>query len=178
MIKKVLLHSCCGDCAWKMAASNLAETEPAELTIYYYNPNIHPRSEYQSRLKAMQIVAKNKGIKIIIPDWKPGEYFTTVKKNDKNRCQKCWKLRLGKTAKEAKARGFKYFSTTLLTSHYQNEDEVRKIGLVMEKKYGVKLWIPKKILKEVKTKGFYKQIYCGCIYSLVERWEEKYLKGI
>jgi len=175
-MKKILVHGCCGDCIWKMVES--AKTEDAQLTIYYYNPNIQPRSEYQSRLKAMQIVANLKKIEIIIPDWVPKEYFDTTGGNGAGRCEKCWRLRLEKTAKEAKIRGFNYFSTTLLTSQYQNEERVQKIGKEVAKTSGVDFWIPKTIVKEANTAGFYKQTFCGCIYSLAERWEEKYLPKI
>ena len=172
-MKKILLHGCCGDCIWKMADS--AANEEVELTLFYYNPNIHPRSEYQSRLKAMQMVTEKKGIKIIIPDWKPSEYFEATGGNTPGRCEKCWRLRLEKTAAEAKIREYDFFSTTLLTSLYQNEAKVRQIGEEVGEKYGINFWSPKVIIKEAATKGFYKQIYCGCIYSLTERWEEKYI---
>lgn len=65
-------------------------------------------------------------------------------------------------------------TTTLLSSHYQNKEIIEKIGKDLEKEYKIKFLIPKEINKELKTSGFYKQNYCGCCYSLVENWENKF----
>jgi len=169
---KLLLHSCCADCTIKTAASLGDE----EITLFYYNPNIHPRSEYQSRLAAIKKVAEEKNIKLVVPDWKPSEYMESVK-NGKNRCQNCWNLRIFRTGEYAKLNGFEQFSTTLLSSKYQNKKMIEEIGLKAGEKYGVKFIKVKEIDTEMKTSGFYKQFFCGCCYSLVARYEEKYGKA-
>ena len=167
---KLLLHACCADCTIKTI-----RLIKDEVTLFYYNPNIHPRAEYQSRLAAIkEIAAKNK-IKLIIPDWKPTEYFGAVK-NDENRCKDCWSLRIKMTADYAKNNGFDQFSTTLLSSKYQNKEIIEKTGQEAGKKYGVEFMKIENIDREIKTSGFYKQFFCGCCYSLVERFEEKYGK--
>jgi len=167
---KLLLHACCADCAIKtIGAIN------GEAVLFYYNPNIHPRSEYQSRLAAIKKIAEENKTKQIAPDWKPTEYFESVK-NDKKRCRKCWNLRILKTAEYAKIRGFEQFSTTLLSSKYQNRKMIEEIGKRVGEKYGVEFINIKEIDKEMKTSGFYKQFFCGCCYSLTERFEEKYEK--
>jgi len=179
---KLLIHACCTDCLLKMVESIKSQNVGAygntplqtEVTVYYYNPNIHPRSEYQSRLKAMQLMIKD--LKLIIPDWKPSDYFekvgSDVKKPD--RCINCWRLRLEKTAKFAKENGFESFTSTLLTSEYQNGEMIEKIGKEIGKKYEIDFFVPKNVCKHLETKGFYKQVFCGCCYSLVERFEEKF----
>ena len=171
---KLLIHACCADCLLKMVASVKADKEFSEIEVYYYNPNIHPRSEYQSRLKAMQLMIGD--LKMVVADWKPSEYFkkvgSTIKKPE--RCEKCWILRLERTARFAKENGFKAFSSTLLTSDYQNSEMIEKIGKEIGKKYEIEFLVPKNICKKLETKGFYKQIFCGCCYSLVERFEEKF----
>ncbi len=197
---KLLIHACCTDCLLKMVESIKSENVGAygntplqtEMAVYYYNPNIHPRSEYQSRLKAMQLMIKD--LKIIIPDWRPSEWFEMqnpfkpfpnpsldragkIKKIDfskPNRCINCWNLRLEKTAKFAKENGFESFTSTLLTSEYQNGEMIEKIGKEIGKKYEIEFFVPKNICKHLETKGFYKQVFCGCCYSLVERFEEKF----
>lgn len=217
---KLLIHACCADCLLKILQSRtvlqgkiVLIKDIEEIVIYYYNPNIHPRSEYQSRLKAMQLMFKD--IKLIIPDWKPSEWFEkqnpskspfdppslklrTDKQDGKSnqnppgptsseppslekgglkkseRCPKCWELRLGKTAEFAKKNGFEAFSSTLLTSEYQDSEKIKEIGQKIAKKYGIDFLIPKNICKKLETKGFYKQVFCGCCYSLTERFEEKY----
>jgi hypothetical protein len=159
-----------------------------EMAVYYYNPNIHPRSEYQSRLKAMKLIIGD--LKMIIPDWRPREYFKVLNLSpDKSgsllnkerllkkgvRCERCWRLRLEETAKFAKENGFDSFTSTLITSEYQNSEMIEKIGKEIGKKYNIQFLIPNKICKKLETKGFYKQVFCGCCYSLVERFEEKFL---
>jgi predicted adenine nucleotide alpha hydrolase (AANH) superfamily ATPase len=182
---KLLLHACCADCALKFLES--AKNENIEVTIFYYNPNIHPRAEYSARLKAMQQICTENKVKIIIPDWRPREYFESfnlsalraspLDRGDlekPNRCIKCWNLRLEATAKYAKQNRFEAFSSTLVTSEYQDQDKIEKIALEKAKKYDIKFWKPKEVVKELKTSGFYKQFFCGCVYSLKERYEEKY----
>lgn len=172
---KLLLHACCADCALKFLES--ARNENLEATIYYYNPNIHPRAEYTARLKAIQQVAAEKNVKIIIPDWKPKDYFSTIKSvKVGERCIYCWNLRLEATAKFAKENNFETFSSTLVTSEYQDQEKIEKIARAMGEKYGVKFWKPKCVCTELKTSGFYKQFFCGCVYSMKERYEEKYKK--
>jgi len=170
---KLLIHACCTDCLLKMVESIKSEKSFEEIEVYYYNPNIHPRSEYQSRLKAMQLMIKD--LKLIIPDWKPSDYFEVVKNKEKSkRCFDCWNLRLEKTAKFAKENGFESFTSTLLTSEYQNGEIIEKIGKEIGKKYEIDFFVPKNVCKQLETKGFYKQVFCGCCYSLVERFEEKF----
>jgi len=182
---KLLLHACCADCALKFLES--AKTEKIETVIYYYNPNIHPRAEYSARLKAMQQVALENKVKIIVPDWRPREYFESLNRsvlrtspldrgdlNRPNRCMKCWNLRLDKSAEYAAKNGFEAFSSTLVTSEYQDQDKIEKIAEAKAEKYKIKFWKPKEVVKELKTSGFYKQFFCGCVYSLRERYEEKY----
>lgn len=168
---KLLLHGCCADCTLKFIASSNGDFD--EVAVYYYNPNIHPRSEYQSRLKAIKQVLEEKGVKLMIPDWKPGDYFNVVK-SKVNRCPKCWNLRIGETVKYAKNNGFTHVATTLVTSQYQDTDKVKKIGEKLCKEAGLEFFVPKVVCKELETSGFYKQFYCGCCYSMVERLEEKF----
>ena len=203
---KLLIHACCADCLLKMVESIKAEKRFGEIVVYYYNPNIHPRSEYQSRLKAMQLMIGD--LKMVVADWKPSEWFdglilspdkpgaTSLEREALNqnlspdkpesllnkerslkkgvRCVECWRLRLERTAEFAKQNGFEAFSSTLLTSEYQNSEMIEKIGKEIGEKYKIEFLIPKNICKKLETRGFYKQIFCGCCYSLVERFEEKF----
>lgn len=187
---KLLLHACCADCALKffrVIMSPEGDTNPTTVVIYYYNPNIHPRAEYLTRLLALRKVVEKKA-KIVVPDWRPREYFEVVKPtpdpsldkeggintNRQNRCIKCWNLRLEATAKYAAEKGFEYFSSTLVTSEYQDQDKIEKIAKDKACKFKIKFWKPKEICCDLKTSGFYKQFFCGCVYSLKERYEEKY----
>jgi predicted adenine nucleotide alpha hydrolase (AANH) superfamily ATPase len=171
---KLLLHACCADCILKFVDSIKEDySEIDEIVAYFYNPNIQPRSEYLARLKAIQKVAEENKINLIIPDWSPKEYFEKIKSKEK-RCEKCWNLRLEKTFEYAADKKFDLVSSTLITSHYQNSEKIKEIAGELEKKYKIKFLVPKKISKDLKTKGFYKQNYCGCAYSLVEGFESKF----
>jgi len=171
---RLLLHACCADCILKFVDSIKREnTEIKEIVAYFYNPNIHPRSEYLSRLKAIQKVAEENKMELVVADWSPKEYFEKIK-DRKNRCEKCWELRLGKTFEYAKDKKFDKVSSTLITSHYQNSENIKEIAKRLEDKYKIKFLVPKKISKDLKTSGFYKQNYCGCAYSLVEGLEAKF----
>jgi predicted adenine nucleotide alpha hydrolase (AANH) superfamily ATPase len=70
--------------------------------------------------------------------------------------------------------GFEYFSSTLVTSEYQDQKSIEKIAESKAKKMGIKFWKAKNICCDLKTSGFYKQFFCGCVYSMKERYEEKY----
>lgn len=177
---KLLIHACCADCLLKFIDSiKLENKEILEVEVYFYNPNIHPRSEYLARLKAIQQITKNNNIPLIVPDWSPKEWFEANKGNflSPKRCETCWRLRLNKIFEYAKKKGIGLVSSTLITSHYQNSEKIREIAREMEDQYSLKFLVPKKVNKDLKTKGFYKQNYCGCGYSLTEAWSAKFGKG-
>ncbi len=186
---RLLIHACCADCLLKFVDSIKRENkEIDDIQVYYYNPNIHPRSEYLARLNAIKKISEENKIKLIVADWSPKEWFEIQNpsvlrtapldegepQKYKTRCEECWRLRLGKTFEYAKEKGFEVVSSTLITSHYQDQNKIETIAKELENKYQIKFLIPKKISKDLKTTGFYKQNYCGCCYSLVEAWEEKF----
>ena len=191
----ILIHACCADCLLKLLAVLKQEAGAIlqESSILFYNPNIYPREEYQARLKAVKTIALEEKIKLIVPNYKPQEYFETIGgiesdfedelKSDfsrvimpkqKLRCQKCWNLRLNFLFKMAKARDFTIVTSTLLSSNYQNQNEIRKIALSLAKKYQIEFHEVNEIDHGLKTCGFYKQNYCGCLFSLIEKSREKY----
>ncbi len=177
---KILIHACCADCLLKFIDSIKSENkEITEIEVYFYNPNIHPRSEYLARLKAIKKITEENKIKLIVADWSPKEWFdnnlpkSLFHKRD-FRCVKCWELRLRKTFEYAKSKNFDLISSTLITSHYQDSEKIKEIAKKLENEYKIKFLVPGKVSKNLKTKGFYKQNYCGCCYSLVEAWSKKY----
>ena len=186
---KILIHACCADCLLKFIDSIKRENkEIDDIEVYYYNPNIHPRSEYLARLNAIKKISEENKIKLIVADWSPKEWFEIQNpsvlrtapldegepQKYKTRCEECWRLRLGKTFEYAKEKSFEVVSSTLITSHYQDQNKIETIAKELENKYQIKFLIPKKVSKDLKTTGFYKQNYCGCCYSLVEAWGEKF----
>jgi predicted adenine nucleotide alpha hydrolase (AANH) superfamily ATPase len=179
----MLVHVCCADCTLKLVDSIKKDPEVSgeEIHLYYYNPNIHPQSEFTARQIAVQKISIENNLKLIIANWIPGEYFqtqsklSTEQKFDKSyRCPNCWLLRLGKTFMYAKENYYQSVTSTLVTSKYMHQAEILKIAGELSKKYCVKFYIPKQINCDLHTVGFYKQNYCGCVYSLLERMNEKY----
>jgi epoxyqueuosine reductase len=175
---KILVHVCCADCGLHLLHDK--DLVDNEIGLYFYNPNIHPQEEYYSRLRAFKQVFADKGYKLIIPHWSPKEYFNEIKnlsdkEDGKTRCPNCWKLRLEQSFKYAEENGYEAVTTTMLSSEYMDRERISKLGKIMSNKYKVKFLISKQLECDLKTRGFYKQNYCGCIYSLKQRMEEKFL---
>jgi predicted adenine nucleotide alpha hydrolase (AANH) superfamily ATPase len=178
----ILLHCCCANCVLNFI-DNLSKE--SDLTLYYYNPNIHPRSEYLARLEAIKKVNKLLGKKLVFEDYRPYEYFQ-AQKNLRNidlliadkRCVNCWTLRLKKVFSYAvETGGYSTVSTTLLQSKYQNQKQLIEIGKSLANIYSLNFFVPNSVKCRTIRKGFYKQNYCGCTYSLKEKLENKYRKA-
>lgn len=180
---KLLLHACCAPCS-----SYVLEylNNFFEITIYYYNPNIHPELEYKRRLNELKkflsiYKCKNK-IKLIELEYNPDEYFNYIKGLEylgekSKRCYNCYKFRMEKAAKYAKENNFDYFTTTLSISPYKNSEWINEIGDILSNKYNINYLYAdfkkkngyKRSLELSKEYGLYRQDYCGCIYSKQER---------
>ena len=181
MVNKLLIHTCCADCLLNLI--NMLEEEnqinnDTELILLFYNPNIHPRSEYLERLNALKKIVEQGSIKqptkVVIPEYKPKEYFEGIG-NQPKRCIGCWSLRIAYLFSYAKEHNISSVSSTLLSSHYQDTDTIVEIAKKLEND-GVKVIYPQKAHEHIKTGGFYKQNFCGCCFSLTERMLEKYKK--
>jgi len=181
IFQKLLLHTCCADCAVKALAYLRVTNENANITLYFDNSNIHPRTEWLERLKAVQTLAKSELLELIVADWSPRGWFQSIQHNPENthqrRCVACWGFRLKTTAEFALKNGFSFFSSTLLTSPYQDHGLLTKIGhdIAGSQLTFVENQAPDTSQTSSTTSaGFYKQNYCGCVYSLAERYEEKW----
>ncbi len=186
---KLLLHVCCGPCS---TACLSVLSDYFDITLLFYNPNIHPLDEYYKRyaeLRKFVEIERQKGydIKIMNVDYDPQEYFDKVKgleaeKEGGKRCVECFNLRLEYSAKIARENNFDYFTTTLTISPYKNSQLINEIGKVMQEKYGVKYLFSdfkknegyKKSIELSKKYNLYRQDYCGCVFSKKEH--EEFLK--
>jgi epoxyqueuosine reductase len=174
---KILLHTCCGPCL--LAPLEELRKQDFSVTGFFYNPNIHPFTEYQNRKKAVEDLAVKKKAEVIFPDYDLEDYFRAVVGQEKpsERCPICWRMRLKAAAKKAKALGMDYFTTTLLVSPYQDQDILKALGEETAKEEGVKFFYQdfrplfRKAHDEAKSLGIYCQKYCGCVYSERERYE-------
>lgn len=172
---KMLLHSCCAPCS---SAVIEKLQDYFDLTVFYYNPNIMPVSEFEKR-KSEQIAYLNKlGIPYIDVDYCHEDYLTAVKGKENLgeksiRCYECYKLRVSKTAQTAKENGFDFFCTTLSVSPHKNSVWINEIMENCEKTFGIK-HLPSDFKKEngylrslilSKENNFYRQNYCGCKFD-------------
>ena len=182
MKNKLLLHSCCAPC--------LMGTLPVikmgdifEVSCFWYNPNIHPYTEYKARFSAFVDYTAKNNINLIVRDhYGLVEFTKNVIDNLKERCSYCYTARLGETAKQAKQGGFDAFSTTLLVSPYQNHAQIKETGEKYAKEYGIKFFYGdfranfREGQKAAREGGIYMQKYCGCIFSEEERFLTKWRK--
>ncbi|MBI4974246.1 MAG: epoxyqueuosine reductase QueH [Candidatus Omnitrophica bacterium] len=173
----ILLHICCAPCA--IAPVEELKKEGHKVTGYFYNPNVHPYSEYLKRVAEVERYSKDINLSVHYSDYDIENYFQHIVYNEalKNRCPVCWWLRLEKTAKYAKSNGFDSFTTTLLGSPYQDQDVVKEICLdvakTLELDFYYKDFRPyfKGAHMSARSKGMYCQNYCGCVFSEKERIE-------
>ena len=170
---KILLHTCCAPCL--IYPLEQLKAKGFEVEGLFYNPNIHPFAEYKSRKQAITNLGED--IKVNFADYDPAEFFQAIngKEYGGGRCAICWKLRLKKTAQEAKEKGFTHFTTTLLVSPYQDQELLKRSGNEAGSETGVEFYYEdfrpgfRKAHNQAKLKGVYCQKYCGCIYSEMER---------
>ncbi len=172
---RLLLHICCANCA--ISSVERIREEGHEVAGYFFNPNIHPYQEYQKRLEALKQYASRVGLEMIYRDeYLLEEFLKNTSHRIQERCQYCYDLRLGSTAREAKARGFDQFSTTLIQSTHQNHAQIRETGERVGREIGIPFYYEdfrqglRRGLEVSKAMGLYRQQYCGCIYSEKERF--------
>lgn len=175
----LLLHACCAPCS-----SYVIEylCKYFNITIYYYNPNISPIQEYNFRLEELSRLLKEmkeaENIETLPCEYEAELFYQMAKgleaeKEGGERCFKCYRLRLEKTAQAAKENCFDYFTTTLSISPYKNAEKLNEIGKELSEKYNVPYLFSdfkkkngyKRSIELSKEYDLYRQDYCGCIYS-------------
>jgi len=176
---KVLLHTCCAPCS--VYCIDTLRKEVIEPTLYWYNPNIHPFTEYKARRDCLIEYAKNINVECIVEDeYGLDEFCKNVSNILETRCvDYCYPVRLRKTFKYAKLNGYDSVSTTLLYSIYQNHNFIKKYCENLSKEFGIEFlyrdfrhgfWVGHNKAKE---SGLYMQKYCGCIFSEEDRYVKK-----
>ena len=183
--KRLLLHSCCAP----GSSHCLSELSPQiGVTVLYYNPNLDCAGEYEKRKREQLRFLRETGLADFLDcDYAPEDYLAAVRgleeeKEGGARCAVCFRLRLDRTAREAKARGFDYFATTLTVSPLKNAKFINTIGFAVAEEVGVR-YLPSDFKKRggylhsVKLSeeyGLYRQDYCGCAFSKAEReWQKE-----
>lgn len=182
--KRLLLHSCCAPCS----SYCLQETAKfLAVTVFYYNPNLDCAEEYQKRKSEQIRFLKETGLADFFDcDYSHEDYEKIVRglegeKEGGARCEKCFRLRLERTALVAQKGGFDYFATTLTVSPLKNARLINEIGFSLQNEYGVS-YLPTDFKKRggylqsvelSKKYGLYRQNYCGCVYSKRDNAEQE-----
>ncbi len=184
---KVLMHSCCAPCSGplieKMAESGI------DLTIFFYNPNIHPKREYEIRKKENIRFAEKLGLDFVDADYDVQNWFARAKGMEREpergiRCTMCFDMRFERTALYAYENNFKVITSSLGISRWKNMQQINDCGIKAAGNYeGVEYWTYNwrkdgggaRMYELAKEEEFYKQEYCGCIYSLrdTNEWRKK-----
>ena len=185
----VALHVCCAPClATALETIRREEGHPCgEVAgIIFYNPNIHPLLEFRRRVKALRVYLERDPVSAEIDDtYGLREWLSRVADgapDRRERCYRCYLMRLGEAARIAAGRGAGAFSTTLLASREQDRDLVAEAGREAGRRAGldfVQADLRKHLPNEKQLRGIYKQQYCGCIFSEEERFRgtNKHLYG-
>ncbi len=177
---RLLLQCCCAPCSSSVLA---VLTKYFDVTVFFYNPNIHPQKEYEKRLAQFPILLANAEygslVKTMEACYDPDAFLEAVRgleaeREGGARCTVCFRLRLEETARRAKEHGFDYFTTTLTVSPHKNAEILNTLGAQIGKQYGVK-FLPsdfkkkegyKESVRLSKEYDLYRQDYCGCVFSM------------
>ena len=181
-MKKLLLHSCCAPCSTAVIERLLEDMSNFEILVYYYNPNIYPKEEYEKRkreqIRYIELLNSDR-VKFIDADYFPEDYDRAVEglENEKeggNRCAKCFYLRLLETCLKAQDLQADMFGTTLSVSPHKNAELINKIGLTISAMFNVEFLVAdfkkkdgyKRSIELSKQNEIYRQNYCGCKHSM------------
>jgi len=175
---KVLMHSCCAPCAGDLMERMIGSG--IDLTIFFYNPNIHPKKEYEIRKEENIRFAEKLNIPFIDADYDVQNWFSRAKGLERapergKRCTKCFDMRFERTALYAFENNFKIITSSLGISRWKDMDQINDSGVRAAENYdGVSYWTynwrkaggSARMYEIAKREEFYKQEYCGCIFSL------------
>ena len=184
---RLLLHSCCAPCSGEVMEALLISN--IDFTIFFYNPNIHPVQEYEIRKQENVDFAKKHGIALIDADYDKDNWFARVKGLEweperGKRCTACFDMRFERTALYAHEHGFPVICSSLGISRWKDMNQINESGVRAASRYSdVVYWTynrrkgggAARMYEIAKREQFYKQEYCGCVYSLrdTNAWRQK-----
>ena len=182
---RLLLHSCCGPCSGPVLEYL---TQYFDVTLFWYNPNIWPEEEFSLRLEAQRKLLRGMGLEkkvsvVVKPRCSEAWYRATEGLESEpeggTRCTECFRLRLREAAEYAAEGKFDFYCSTLTLSRHKDPVRINALGEELGKEYGVP-WLPsefKKRGRELRSRqlceqhGIYRQNYCGCEYSKIQKSE-------
>ncbi|MBN1532173.1 MAG: epoxyqueuosine reductase QueH [Spirochaetes bacterium] len=177
--ESLLLHTCCAPCFVYVHDCLKGEHE---VTAFFFNPNIAPEEEYRTRLDELTGFADRSGFPLIVEPPDHREWLGEVKAHRfdgerSERCRRCFRFRLERTFLRAREMSFRRVGTVLTVSPHKDPGDINRIGRELERRYGIEFLEAdfKKnngfyhSVRLSKLYGFYRQDYCGCEYSKMER---------
>lgn len=176
----LLLHTCCGPCT--VYPLSLLRGEGHRVVGYFYNPNIHPYLEFKRRLDTLREFARREGLELVARDGYDLERYLEAALHPpagETRCHACYRMRLDETARTAREKGFGRFTTTLLVSPYQKHEAVVEAAREAASRHGVDFYYRdfrpgwREGVARSRNLGLYRQPYCGCIFSEMERYRKE-----
>jgi predicted adenine nucleotide alpha hydrolase (AANH) superfamily ATPase len=176
--KKVVLHSCCAPCSGEVIEAMVASG--LDITVFFYNPNIHPIKEYEMRKNENKRYCDENNIPFVDADYDVQNWFARAKGMEYEpergiRCTMCFDMRFERTALYAFENDFKLFTSSLGISRWKNMEQINDCGIRAARNYpGIAYWTYNwrkdgggaRMYEIAKDENFYKQEYCGCIFSL------------
>jgi epoxyqueuosine reductase len=176
--RKVLLHSCCAPCSGEVMEAMVASG--IDFTIFFYNPNIHPRKEYDLRKDENIRFAEKFGIPFVDADYDRDNWFARARGMENEpergvRCTMCFDMRFERTALYAHEHGFPVITSSLGISRWKNMEQINDCGKRAAARYPDLLYWDynwrkaggsARMIEISKRETFYQQEYCGCAYSL------------
>ena len=186
-VPRLFLHSCCAPCS-----SYVLEylSEYFEITVFFYNPNISPREEYEKRVQELRRMTEEMNFRhpvhVLEGAYRPEDFYDMAKGLEEvpeggERCFRCYRLRMEEAARMAKEGCYDYFTTTLSISPLKNASKINEIGEELGEIYGIG-HLPSDFKKKNGYKrsielsaeyGLYRQNYCGCVFSKREQEKKK-----
>ncbi|NMB92022.1 MAG: epoxyqueuosine reductase QueH [Parcubacteria group bacterium] len=182
----LLLHTCCAPCALPLLEYLLTFKKAEDIVLYFYNPNIFPRAEYDKRLEALKTIAKIYHLKLIVGTYEHQNWLEYLRNSlekplnsyqeNQERCLKCFEFRLKQAIHWAAENHFEEWATTLSVNRFKDTNFINKYSQQLSQQFGIK-YLPlnldpyKTYQRErelVKAYNIYSQKYCGCEFSLAK----------
>jgi len=180
----MLLHICCAPCALPIIEYLLKTKKANEFALYFYNPNIFPKKEYEKRREEVEKIAKIYNLKLFTGDYRHEEWREYLEEElpqppfsyleNKERCFACFRFRLEKTAQFARENKYERFGTTLSINRYKDTEAINNYGFFLAEKnhlsyqeFEIEPGKAHQLELELSRRyDLYRQKYCGCEFSL------------
>ncbi len=181
VLSELMVHLCCGPCGTVAWPELIAEGFLT--TGYFYGANIHPFDEWLKRNQAVRLLARSLARPVVIGPYDPGQWLSATQLLGDQpegglRCHQCFRLQLEGAAREAWSLGIPRLCTSLTLSPHKDPELINAIGREAADRYGLiwedRLWRRRngvlRSVQESRRLGMYRQNYCGCIFSLRDRF--------